>query len=280
MQKSLASSRHLPASPAQARISSAIVPSGGDPLAGTIVQIFAHGFDAQPEQGTLFYVGGFDKPLSCIGLQIPDRELERLLGSAHIGDAVLIASRDLFLTRGGHAVLHLVWGEPERVLLSFAQTLAPDQIARIARSIQEASPQLAIGLAADQDLAHALKGLQAGGTAQEEAIFWLLGRGLGLTPSGDDILSGFGAGLLAAQEKEAFASFSCTLRSVLSRRSTTAVSTAYLTAMLSGSMNEGMLCFLEAAAAGEDLVAPLARARSYGHTSGDDMLLGLYTAFA
>ena len=49
--------------------------------------------------------------------------------------------------------------------------------------------------------------------------------------------------------------------------------------MLSGAVNEGMLSFLEAAASGEDLAVPLASARAYGHTSGDDMLLGLYTAF-
>lgn len=264
---------------AQPRISSAIVPSGGGPLAGAVVQIFAHGIDVQPEEGTLFYVGGFDKPLSCIGLQIPATQLEQLLGWAHIGDVAAIDARGLFLTRAGRTVLHLVWGEPKRILLSFTQTLSPDQMSHAARAIRDATPKLSIGLAADEDLARALKGLQAGGTAQDDAIFWLLGRGLGLTPSGDDILAGFGAGLLAAGEREAFGSFSRTLRSVLSRRSTTAVSKAYLSAMLSGAVNEGMLSFLEAAASGEDLAVPLASARAYGHTSGDDMLLGLYTAF-
>ena len=113
---------------AQARISSAIVPSGGNCLAGTVVQIFAHGLDVQPESGHLFYVGSFDKPLSCIGLQLPGVQLEQLLDAARIGDVLFVDAQGLFLTCAGRTVLHLVWEESERVLLSFAQTLSPDQM--------------------------------------------------------------------------------------------------------------------------------------------------------
>lgn len=262
------------------RISSSLVSQTGDPLAGSVVQIFGHGLNVHPEGDNLFYVGGFDRPLSCIGLQLASRQLGQLLRSARIHDSVRIEARGLYLARMGRPVLHLVWGEPECVNLSFEFTLSPDQVSHVVRAIREVEPPLSIGLATGQDLSNALKGLQVGGKAQEESVFWLLGRGLGLTPTGDDILSGFGAGLLAKGDWEAFASFSNAVRSVLSERSTTLVSEAYLSAMLSGSANEGMLAFLEAAYLGKGLREPLARARDYGHTSGDDMLLGLYTAFA
>ncbi|MDY4534046.1 MAG: DUF2877 domain-containing protein [Tractidigestivibacter sp.] len=279
MLQSSASSRQAAAQAARARVSSAVVTPGGGLPAGAVIQVFAHGLNVQPERGHLFYVGGFDRPLSCIGLQIPQGQLERLLRAARIGDAVSIGTRGLSLARAGRPVLRLGWGEPERIDLSFAHVLSPEQLSRAARAIREADPGLSPGLAPGRDLERALRGLQSEGPAQEAAAFWLLGRGLGLTPSGDDILSGFGAGLLAAGERGAFASFSKALESVLARRSTTAVSEAYLSAMLSGSLNEGMLAFFEAAYAGADLGAPLARARDYGHSSGDDMLLGLCTAF-
>jgi len=247
-------------------------------LAGTVVQIFAHGLDVQPHEGHLFYVGGFDKPLSCIGIQIPESQLKQLLGSVRIGDVVRMDARELFLARAGCTILHLVWEEPERIHLSFPHRLTKGQMERAARAIRSCG--LAIGLAADEDLGQALKGLAEPGPAQETAIFWLLGRGMGLTPTGDDILSGFGAGLLARGDRQAFSAFSAALRKTLSLRRTTVVSEAYLSAMLAGSVNEGILAFLEAAYAGEGLAAPLAQARAYGHTSGDDMLLGLYVAFA
>lgn len=272
-------SRRVSVQPQRVRISSLLVTSGGDPLVGTVSQIFAQGLNVQPEHKHLFYLGGFDRPLSSIGLQVPKGQLERLLWAVRIGDTVSIGPKGLSLDRAGRSVLRLAWEEPDSVNLSFAHVLSSEQYSRVARTIREADPALSLGLDSGPDLDSALQGLQSGGQAQKSAAFWLLGRGLGFTPTGDDILSGFGAGLLAAGDEDAFHSFSKTLRATLSQRSTTAVSEAYLFAMLSGSLTEGMLMLLEAAYAGSDLGVPLAGVREYGHTSGDDMLMGLRTAF-
>ncbi|MDP9859441.1 hypothetical protein J2S71_001137 [Olsenella profusa DSM 13989] len=264
----------------QARISSSLVPLGGDSLAGVVVQAFAHGMDVQPDQGRLFYVGGHDRPLSCIGLQLPQGQTGLLLDRARIGDEVRITSRGLFLTRGSRPLLRLVWTELETVRLSLTSQLSPEGRRRVASAVAHADPPLSPGLAIDTSLLAALRGLAVGEAAREDAIFWLLGRGLGLTPSGDDILSGFGLGLRARGDEGDLAAFAGALQRMLLIRHTTPVSEAYLAAMLEGTCNEGFLELLEAAQEGRPLEGALAGARSYGHTSGDDMLLGLYAAFA
>lgn len=116
--------------------------------------------------------------------------------------------------------------------------------------------------------------------ARVRAVRFLIGRGLGLTPSGDDALIGCGIALhLADGPSGRAAAFDRALAHVLDTRSdaTTAVSAAYLAAYGAGFANP-IVRELVDAVRGRDAAAAervLARIMRIGHTSGADTLLGL-----
>ena len=115
------------------------------------------------------------------------------------------------------------------------------------------------------------------------AVEYLVGRGLGLTPSGDDVLMGFGMALrfLYCGDVSSMAqAFFETVSSVVPGK-TTAVSEAYYRAMGEGYANEDYLDLLAVVRAMDEQALPdaLARVLELGHTSGADSLLGFGAAF-
>ena len=111
------------------------------------------------------------------------------------------------------------------------------------------------------------------------AVAALVGRGHGLTPSGDDALA---AALLAARalDSDRAAALAGAVRSRLS--ATTAVSAALLEAAADGWAVPEVVALVEAAAAGdvrgtESLLPPVL---ALGHHSGSDLVAGLGAALA
>ena len=112
---------------------------------------------------------------------------------------------------------------------------------------------------------------------------YLVGRGLGLTPSGDDVLCGFGCGLrfLYGVDPLAQRFFDDVAAAVLGRGKTTAVSEAYLAAICEGYANADYLELCETLRSHEVAMLPtrLSRVLEVGHTSGADGLFGFAAAF-
>ncbi len=109
-----------------------------------------------------------------------------------------------------------------------------------------------------------------------EAISWLIGRGQGLTPSGDDILLGYGAGLLALDPSGAGRLFLNTLSGCLHGQ-TTDISLGYFRGLAAGCVNENMKLLLRGFWNNDrgDTKRWLESVRAVGHTSGCDTLFGL-----
>ncbi|MEO3990503.1 oxamate carbamoyltransferase subunit AllH family protein [Pseudocitrobacter cyperus] len=113
---------------------------------------------------------------------------------------------------------------------------------------------------------------------QEPDWSWLIGRGPGLTPSGDDILTGVMAVLTSA-------GFSRNLRSCpfLPAKDrlvllTTSVSCSYLNSAIEGEFSTPVLQLMRCLQSDRDPRQAIRRVLSIGHTSGADMLLGVALA--
>lgn len=109
----------------------------------------------------------------------------------------------------------------------------------------------------------------------KKAANWLIGRGKGLTPSGDDILSGFLMIRKAFKKKDAFET---TIQAQLERRTTTDISMAYYDALFSGYVSSLFIALILSTNEEKenDVRELIHRIGLYGHTSGYDTLFGVY----
>ncbi|MFQ6171894.1 DUF2877 domain-containing protein [Oryzobacter sp. R7] len=124
-----------------------------------------------------------------------------------------------------------------------------------------------------EDVEEGVAGGLAGGLAG--AVAALVGRGRGLTPSGDDALAG---ALLVAHALRARRPFADAVRARLG--STTAVSGALLAAAADGFAARPVVALVDAAVVGhvEATARALPEVVAIGHTSGRDLLTGALAA--
>lgn len=115
---------------------------------------------------------------------------------------------------------------------------------------------------------------------QKSGLDFLLGRGMGLTPSGDDMIVGhLAARLLLVTESATLTNL--LLTELLSKRSvTTDISKHYLLCALSGRFSGSVLNLIDALTTNcsEEQIAEIVQSViSVGHTSGVDLLAGFLT---
>lgn len=109
-------------------------------------------------------------------------------------------------------------------------------------------------------------------------INFFAGRGMGLTPSGDDILTGFTMGLMVFNNNGIFDKWIKDINLIITKEKTTLVSVAYLNALTRGYVSENFLELLRLIDKNNEKIICdiLERVKSYGHTSGYDTLFGFY----
>lgn len=115
----------------------------------------------------------------------------------------------------------------------------------------------------------------------DDVITWLLGRGRGLTPTGDDILLGLSIVLHTFNNPYRNA-FDAALTCQLSPSATTAVSFEYLSHASEDMFSHSLLNFLSIMNDGDDAAfqRALLNLKHYGHTSGIDTLTGIAIGLA
>jgi hypothetical protein len=117
-----------------------------------------------------------------------------------------------------------------------------------------------------------------------QGVLGLSGLGIGLTPSGDDVLTGF-FGTLVLLEEFDFSNpwFPGLFRAAkaMVRGRTTMIADAYLAHAMQGRISERLFELIEAIAAGSclDVDGAAARIKEVGHTSGCEMCMGVLLAF-
>jgi hypothetical protein len=111
----------------------------------------------------------------------------------------------------------------------------------------------------------------------------MIGLGPGVTPSGDDFLVGFLAGLWSTAGTDRgplsfIASFGKTLMEVA--KQTNEISRTYLYHAVRGQFSSSLSVFLEAIATGQDVEQAVQETMAVGHSSGMDSVTGLLIGLA
>lgn len=115
-------------------------------------------------------------------------------------------------------------------------------------------------------------------SGQTPDLHGLIGRGPGLTPSGDDMLMGMLAVLFASRHASQLLSRGFLPPADQLMLSTTSVSCSYLNSARRGEFSSPVLRVLRSLQTGRDPQPAIQRLLSVGHTSGADTLVGMVMA--
>lgn len=254
-------------------------------VAGRVQQVFRTSFNIELA-GMLVHVGSDEAPLSCLGMRLPADDIRTAVAGLRPGDVATVRG-GLLRVYARAGVLTVDLASLEEVDCALPGSVAPPAIRLASSMLSRRDLRGRCGLPQGQEAVRALEALQrracgpdaardGGDRGLDDAIAWFLGRGVGLTPAGDDVLIGFGIGLhlrgVAARFDRALA------RCEIAR--TTPVSAAYLAAYRDGFANPVAREIARAVDrdSSEDAAAAIEAALAIGHTSGADTLLGLACA--
>lgn len=231
----------------------------------------------------LIHLDDGEHGLCCFGMTVAAREMKQILMCCGAGDLAVYRDGSLRLYgRGG--VVQLELSRFSSVDLAIWQTVQagqkkmPDSAQDGFSILQEKAEGYILGLEKDETFRF-YTDILSGDEAMErtalfpEAVHFFVGRGQGLTPAGDDILTGYGAVLQCAGKAGAL------IRALQDDRlQTTDVSRAYLDAMAQGFANELFVRLLEQLWGGDTkrFQETLKQMERIGHTSGCDTLYGMY----
>lgn len=229
-----------------------------------------------------FYIRGADEFI-CVGeASIGDGPLNAVLRSGSklphldVGHAVSlgISTAEVWRVPAWSTRTYLVAFEQVQHVIQLALREAPlDSFTHAVFSARE--PTTALARRAVAGTRALRNGLKSGNTAKlDEAVSLFLGLGHGLTPSGDDALSG-ALMMLFALRKDAQAIILGRCISANMDNATSALSCAFLRAACDGepsaAMHQAITALLVNAPPG-DVISPI---RAIGQTSGFDMLAGV-----
>lgn len=248
---------------------------------GKVHSIFENSLNIQFPVG-LVHMGQIGMPLSPFGCLIEPKDFQKIHDQCQLGDIVRFKQGQFFLYTQKE-VITIALDQFEMRDLSIpklelsAQELKENLLYQM---LEEAffSLSIEIGLPLNETIKKGLQSLtepqlKAKELNDEEIIRLLIGRGIGLTPSGDDILIGYTFARVLFQKTEEWQS---KLADTLKKIKTTAISEAYFNTLLHGSTNENFLhlaqLFTEKDC--EKINVELQALKRFGHTSGTDTLYG------
>lgn len=228
----------------------------------------------------LLHLAKADAPLVSFGICVDAQTLTSALRVCCAGDTAVYQKQRLMLySREG--VFTFPLDAVSQVDLRVRQSaLAPSEVASSALLDQiKALPfaeKCGLDFTLDSDIARCLYALQTNNTDEwHKAASFLLGRGLGLTPAGDDFLYGYTLAKLRYGDAKDW----MTAMDALDWKRTTAISTAYYRALQSGFSSENWLAFCsqDIQPRGPEMDRALGNVLRCGHTSGYDTVLGFTT---
>lgn len=214
---------------------------------------------------------------SSFGLNLSEEAVTHLIKSLIVGDRVVQKDSRLVLYSSCGGVIEINLAKL-KVLDLKLKRIEPtvERVEAVIRALESVAWLDDIGLPIDERTVGVLRSLCAADLAKEtlqEVFEFLIGRGKGLTPSGDDVLLGY----LMVRKL-----FGNTPRSEQWRvkeieQKTTLISVNYLRLLSMGYVSEYFQNFCQAATIPDDasLKQSVERIKRVGATSGSDMLLGM-----
>ncbi|MCO5227980.1 MAG: DUF2877 domain-containing protein [Thermomicrobiales bacterium] len=242
---------------------------------GRVHSIFRQSFNIDVD-GLLLNVGQHRQRLSPLGMALEPSSFGSLWQDVAVGDLVRWSARKfaIYPTRG--AAVAVPWERMVPIDHSVPSGgMAPEVLPELAVSIRKLDLDARIGLALDDEMRRVVANLtqhEATEAERRSAISWLLGRGRGLTPSGDDIVAGYafvlwmcGIAILDARLRED------------ARQKTTATSATLLHMLSFGETGQALFDVWRAVSeeGSPHLDRALVRVLEIGHTSGSDTVFGI-----
>lgn len=220
-------------------------------------------------------------PLTPHGCALKKQRIDEVIGKGAPGDLVKLEEEVFtFYTRNGIFKIDVTEVADVSYTVPTFQLSAKDIVQTNLYHILDNLPfSEHIGLENEGRVEESLKILRQFSTQTPEetieAIEYLIGRGNGLTPSGDDILLGYTMIRQAFKKEDAFMLL---LKEGTKNKSTTAVSMSYYEGLFEGYISSLFLALLDALMSKdfEQTKEVIHLITFYGHTSGYDTLYGLY----
>lgn len=246
--------------------------------AGEVHSKFNKGLNIQIDDA-LIYIGCSGIPLSVFGLSIEEEKLKDILSSVRIHDLVINKDDKLiFYSMNGTIILD--YKKLPVTDLKFPKIkVGIDEIAdtRLYQYLESINFEKVIGIDLDENtnkhINLLLNSNKLDTTLNVESIKFFVGRGKGLTPSGDDILIGFTLALMMFGK---FNNWRKDLESSVTSDKTTMISVAYLSALLRGYASQSFISLVKLLddTDMENIEKTIKEIQSFGHTSGNDTLFG------
>lgn len=243
---------------------------------GKIHSLFNQSFNIGFEEG-LVHVGRAGGQLSSFGMILSSTEMDAILPNLAAGDLVKVQGTTVMLYATYGPVIQLDTARLRVVDLALRPVmLTPQRLALVREALGQAENEEQLGLTLGDEDCRQLNALvreDIRSEAFEQAARYLVGRGKGLTPSGDDILLGFFLVL------KLFGQDAGLTQPLLdfAGQSTTAISAAYLKDLSNGFVSEYYQAFCQAVALEypTGLRSAIEKIKTIGSTSGFDSLLGM-----
>lgn len=248
----------------------------------TVHSVFDHSFNLQIA-GHLINVANYSGYLSSFGLYLPDVMFAQIFPYIQQGNKVKIQKQKLtaYSIKGVQSVS---WQEKEQEIVDLdvaKMTIPTEQLTVLKEVLSNENLDEKIGLDLTEETKSVLKKLayatkdELTTTDYEEITRFLIGRGKGLTPSGDDLLVAY-LSILKLRKDSRAEEYSSVLAQ--SNLSTTDVSKEYVVASMQVHVNSlvyELYQDLQEEKEKKVIEKDVQKVMMIGHTSGKDLSMGL-----
>lgn len=260
-----------------AQISSYIYPVNKFGQIGRVHSIFAHSLNIQVGL-RLINISCFDNYLSCFGINISEKNLKSVIQSVTENNIVKFLDNNIvFYTQDGIKRIDVKNFNIVELKIKPLNYFPEKGLKKTLEVLNNCKVDQRIGIPNNtllkkfSDEMITFKNFNA-----EQIVTWLLGRGKGLTPSGDDILCGYIFVLLLVDKANTYlSSLVKQIRNNL--KLTTDVSKAYLICATQGYVNSKVYQLYKSFKNHnfKDIDSELNSILEIGHTSGKDLSYGI-----
>lgn len=250
---------------------------------GKIQSKFKNGFNIQ-FGNELVYISYVGSSLSAFGINITKDKFSRILEEIKIDDNVTYKNNNLIIYTLSD-IIYLNLEEIENIDLkipkvkSSIENIENTYLYKILNKYEfEDYIGIDLGIQTKTNIELLINKDKNNDFYNSKIINFFVGRGKGLTPSGDDILTGFTMGLMVFNNNGIFNKWIKDINLIVTKEKTTLVSVSYLKSLTRGYISENFLELINLIDKNNEkmVLEILEKVKSYGHTSGYDTLFGFY----
>lgn len=247
---------------------------------GKVHSKFNNGLNIQFDD-SLVYISYIGTPLSVFGLNIEEQKLNQILNYIKIDD-VVVSKNDKLIFYSIYEIISIDYKNLEQVDLRLPKIncrISEVYNTKLYNCLKSIEFEKLIGIELDKrtreyvDLL--LNSNKHNLNTNLMIISFFCGRGKGLTPSGDDILTGFTLALMMFNK---FDNWTKALEVSITTSTTTMISVAYIRSVLQGYASEYFIQLIKLIDVEdiEIIEETIKKVQSFGHTSGNDTLFGFF----